>query len=53
MKSVFDVDIIESAEELKALLSSQRNARIRERIRVLYLRKTGQAQTRRELSGKS
>lgn len=50
MTSVFDVEIRESAEELKALLSSQTNARKRDRVRALYLRQTGQAQTRRELA---
>lgn len=29
MTSIFDIDIIESAEELKELLSSQTNARLR------------------------
>lgn len=50
MKSVFDVDMIESAEEFKALLSNQTNARFRERVGALYWRKTGRAQTRRELA---
>lgn len=50
MTSVFDVDIIESAEELKALLSDQKLARFRDRVRALYLRRTGRAQTRRELA---
>lgn len=50
MTSVFDVEIVESAEELKTLLSNQSSARLRDRVRGLYLRKTGQAQTRRELA---
>lgn len=51
MTSVFDVEIIESAENLKALLSDQTRARQRDRVRALYLRKTGRVQTRRELAG--
>lgn len=50
MTSVFDVDIQESAAHLKALLSDQTLARFRDRVRALYLRKTGQARTRRELA---
>ena len=50
MTSVFDVEIIESAEELKALLSDQTLARFRDRVRALYLRKIGIAQTRRQLA---
>ena len=50
MTSIFDIEIRESAAELKTLLSSQTNARIRDRVRALYLRQTGQAQTRRELA---
>jgi transposase len=48
MTSVFDLEIRESAEELKALLSSQTNARTRDRVRALYLRQTCLAQTRRK-----
>ena len=50
MTSVFDVEIVESAEELKALLSNQSSARLRDRVRALYLCKTSQVQTRRELA---
>lgn len=50
MTSVFDIDIIESAAQLKDLLSDQTLARFRDRVRALYLRKTGIAQTRRELA---
>lgn len=50
MTSVFDVEITESVGELKTLLSNQVDARVRERVRALYLRKIGQAQTRRELA---
>jgi len=50
MTSVFDVDIQESAAELKALLSDQTLARQRDRVRAMYLRKTGRAQTRRQLA---
>lgn len=50
MTSVFDVEIRESVEELKEQLSRQTNARLRDRVRALYLRKTGRVQTRRELA---
>ena len=50
MTSVFDVEIVESAEELKTLLSNQSSARLRDRVRALYLCKTSQVQTRRELA---
>lgn len=50
MTSVFDVEIVESAEALKALLSNQSSARLRDRVRALYLCKTSQVQTRRELA---
>lgn len=50
MTSVFDVDIQESAAQLKELLSDQTLARQRDRVRALYVRQTGQAQTRRELA---
>lgn len=50
MTSVFDVEIQESAAQLKALLSDQTLARQRDRVRALYLRKTGQALSRRELA---
>lgn len=50
MTSVFDVEIIESVEELKALLRDQTCARFRERVRALYLRQTGRVKNRRELA---
>jgi len=50
MTSVFHVDIRESGEELKELMSHQTNARLRERVRALYLCKIGRVQTRRELA---
>ena len=50
MTSAFDVEIVESAEELKAMLSNQSSARLRDRVRALYLCKTRQVQTRRELA---
>jgi transposase len=50
MTSVFDIEIQESAAQLKELLSNQTLARQRDRVRALYLRKTGQVQTRRELA---
>ncbi len=50
MTSVFDVEIQETAAQLKELLSDQTLARQRDRVRALYLRKIGTAQTRRELA---
>lgn len=50
MTSVFHVDIQESGEELKELMSHQTNARLRDRVRALYLCKMGRVQTRRELA---
>lgn len=50
MTSVFNVEITESVEDLKTLVSKQTNARLRDRVRALYLCKTGLAQTRRELA---
>lgn len=50
MTSVFDVEIQESAAQLKELLSDQTLARQRDRVRALYLRKTGQTPTRRKLA---
>jgi len=49
MTSVFHVDIRESGEELQ-LMSHQTNARLRDRVRALYLCKIGRVQTRRELA---
>lgn len=45
MTSVFHVDIQESEEELKELMSHQTNARLRNRVRALYLCKIGRVQT--------
>jgi transposase len=50
MSGVFHVEIQESGEELKELMSRQTRARLRDRVRALYLCKTGQIQTRRELA---
>lgn len=50
MTSVFHVEIKESGEELKELMSHQTQARLRDRVRALYLCQIGQAQTRRELA---
>lgn len=50
MTNVFHVEIQESEEELKELMSGQRLARLRDRVRALYLCKSGQVQTRRELA---
>lgn len=50
MTTAFDVDIQESGEELKELMSRQTKARLRDRVRALYLCQTGQVQTRRGLA---
>lgn len=50
MKTAFHIDIQESGEELKKLMSRQTKARLRDRVRALYLCQTGQVQTRRELA---
>ncbi|MBV9389923.1 MAG: hypothetical protein JOZ78_26155 [Chroococcidiopsidaceae cyanobacterium CP_BM_ER_R8_30] len=44
MTSVFHVDIQESETELKELMGRQTKARLRDRVRALYLCKTGQVQ---------
>lgn len=50
MTSVLHIDIQESGEELKELMSQQTKARLRDRVRAIYLYKMGQVQTRRELA---
>jgi transposase len=45
MAGVYKVEIKESTEELKQLLGTQRTAVSKERVQLLYLLKTAQAQT--------
>jgi transposase len=45
MAGVYKLDIIESEADLKALLRNQKTASAKERIQLLYLLKSGQAQT--------
>jgi len=45
MAGVYKVEIKESTEELKQLLGAQRKAAGKERVQLLYLLKTAQAQT--------
>jgi transposase len=50
MTTFYDIEIHESVDELKQLLSQQTKALLRDRIRALYLRKSGQVGSRRELA---
>ena len=50
MTSVFKLEIRESEEELKKLLRIQTQASKRERLRALYLHRTGQAKKRRQMA---
>ena len=50
MTTVFNLEISESPQQLQSLLRQHQHARDRDRLRALYLRKTGQARTRRELA---
>ena len=50
MASVFNIEVRESAEELKELLRTQTTASKRDRIRALYLHQSGQAQSRRQMA---
>lgn len=50
MKSVYKIEVKESAEELKELVRTQTSASKRDRLRALYLQQTGQAQSRRHLA---
>lgn len=45
MSGVYHLEISESEEELKALLRTQKTASDKERIQLLYLLKSGQAET--------
>ena len=50
MTTFYDIEIHESVDELKQLLSQQTKALLRDRIRALYLKKSGQVSSRRELA---
>ncbi|QIZ73189.1 helix-turn-helix domain-containing protein [Oxynema aestuarii] len=50
MAKTLNLDIQESAEELKALLKQQTNAQRKERVHALYLLKSNQVTTLEELS---
>ena len=50
MKSVYNIEVQESTEELKELIRKQTKATKRDRLRALYLQQTGQVQSRRQLA---
>jgi hypothetical protein len=50
MTTVFNVDVAESPQQLQQLIRKHCHARDRDRLRALYLRKTGQVRSRRELA---
>ena len=50
MTTVFNVEIAESPQPLQRLIRQHRHARDRDRLAALYLRKTGQVRSRRELA---
>ena len=50
MASVYNVEVKESAEELKELIRTQSKATKRDRLRALYLQRTGKVQSRRHLA---
>ena len=50
MTSVFKIKVRESEKELLKLLRTQTQASKRDRLRALYLHRTGQAKTRREMA---
>ena len=50
MTTAFNTEIAESPQQLQRLLRKHQHARDRDRLRVLYLRQSGQARTRRELA---
>lgn len=45
MSGVYQLEIEETAEELKKLLAIQKTARSKEKVQLLYLLKTGHGQT--------
>ncbi|MCB1767609.1 MAG: helix-turn-helix domain-containing protein, partial [Candidatus Competibacteraceae bacterium] len=50
MSQTLQVDIQESAEELKRLMNEQQRARLRERLQVLYWIKVGLCQSLQEIA---
>lgn len=50
MTSVFKIEVKESKEELKKLLRTKTQASKRDRIRALYLHRTGQAENRQQMA---
>lgn len=50
MTSVFKIKVRESEKELLKLLRTQTQASRRDRLRALYLRRTGQAKNRRQMA---
>ena len=50
MTSVFKIEVRESKEELRKLLRTQTQASKRDRLRALYLHRTGQAKNRRQMA---
>ena len=50
MTSVFNIEVKENKEELKKLLRRQTQASKRDRLRALYLHRTGQVQNRKEMA---
>ena len=50
MKSVYNIEVQESPEELKELIKTQSKATKRDRLRALYLQRTGKVQSRRQLA---
>ena len=49
MCRVFDLEVLESPQELQEMLKAERDVRKRERLQFLYWYKTGQAITRKAL----
>ena len=50
MTSVFNIEVKENKEELKKLLRTQTQASKRDRLRALYLHRTGQVKNRKEMA---
>ena len=50
MTTVFNTEIAESPQQLQRLLRKHQHARDQDRLRALYLRKTGQVRTQRDLA---
>ena len=50
MASILRLEILETAQELKDLLTHQKSSRIKERLQALYLYKIGKLTSRRDLA---